>query len=98
MGFVALAPLAPTALAVSAAVVGLFSALSSSEKELITDVLIAGEDYLEDLYVEMTEGQPTYDLVEVQLPILEFVEENIRTVQGIGSIIRVMVDGHWYNV
>ncbi len=40
------------------------------------------------------DDNPNYELIEVQLPFLEFIDEGFRIVQGRGIVKAVKVGGH----
>ena len=73
-------------------VISLALGSTQSEVSIITSLSLAGEDYLDEVYDFMYDN-PDYDLIEVKLPFLEFVEEFVekgfRIVTGIGMVTRV---------
>lgn len=78
----------PTPVTLAAGVISLALGSSQSEVNVLISLSIAGEDYLDEVYDFMYDN-PDYDLIEVTLPFLEFVEEGFRIVTGIGIVTKV---------
>lgn len=92
---VCLIPGAPTALSVAGAIAAVFSSLGSSEKDLIIETLRQGEDGLGELRDDMN-ANPEWDMVEAEVPMLEFVDEKICCVQGgKPNLLRVKIGNVW---
>lgn len=92
-----LAFMLPTPVTLGAGVISAATAASTSEREMIIDVCQNGSDYLYTVYRYM-KNNPQYDLVKVELPFLEFVDEDFRIVHGDGYITAVHSDGGWQTV
>lgn len=83
----------PTPVTLAAGVIAAISS-SPSERDTIISVCSNGEDYLEILW-NMMDDHPEYDLVKVELPFLEFVDEGFRIVSGFGRIEAIHVGNGW---
>ncbi|MBU5675907.1 hypothetical protein KQI88_05725 [Alkaliphilus sp. MSJ-5] len=83
----------PTAVTLAAAAISAITS-SPSERDVIINVCRNGEDYLEQLW-NIMDDNPNYELIEVQLPFLEFIDEGFRIVQGRGIVKAVKVGGYW---
>ncbi|MBB6218872.1 hypothetical protein HNQ80_005047 [Anaerosolibacter carboniphilus] len=84
----------PTPVTLAAGVISVVAGMTPSEKSVITTVSLVGEDYLDEVYDFMYDN-PQYDLVEVKLPFLEFVDEGFRIVQGNGLVTRIHSGSGW---
>lgn len=85
-----------TAVAVAGAITALLSALGTSEKGIVEDVLHDGEDGLTKLRWKC-EKNPSWEMVEINAPILEFVDEGVKCIQGEPDLLRVKINGGWVN-
>ena len=83
----------PTAVTLATAAISAITS-SPSERDVIINVCRNGEDYLEQLW-NIMDDNPNYELIEVQLPFLEFIDEEFRIVQGRGIVKSVKVGGYW---
>jgi hypothetical protein len=75
---------------------GVISVVASGPSDLDTIIKVCrnGEDYLQEVYDFMYDN-PEYDRVEVDLPFLEFVDEEFRIVQGNGQVTRIHSGSGW---
>ena len=71
------------------------SFVSPSTKELIKELAKAGKSGLGDIVAVMVAGD--YDAVELDCPMLEFVDEELRIVQGELYLRRLRKNGVWFN-
>ncbi len=79
---------------IAALFAGVISAMSNSEKSTLETVMLHGEDGLEDI-VDLFDANPTWQKVEILTPMLEFVNEGFRVVQGAPEILRVQINNSW---
>lgn len=84
---------ASTALGIASAIAACGAAIVNSEKETLERALLAGEDYLEDLYAQMTQANATK--VEVRVPLIDYPNEGIRFVFGEGEVQRALIGEDW---
>ncbi len=82
----------PTPVTLAAGVTSAAAGMLPNEIDDVAAVSITGEDYLDELYDFMYDN-PSYDLIEVKLPFLEFVDEDFRIIQGRGHVTRVRIKG-----
>ncbi len=75
---------------------GIISAMGDigNERNAVIQVCKNGEDFLQELMYFM-DDHPNYDLIRVDLPFLEFVNEGFRIVQGEGQITAVHMGNGW---
>jgi hypothetical protein len=88
---------APTPVGVALSAVSLGLGLSTSEKDILTNLSIDGEDYLAELY-DFMKNNPQYDLIEFEYPYLTYFDvndegEDITFVTGEVIVKRVHVEG-----
>ncbi len=78
---------------------GIISAMGNigNERDIVIKVCKNGEDFLQGLLYYM-DDHPNYDLIRVDLPFLEFVDEGFRIVQGNGQITAIHRDGVWIEI
>lgn len=65
-----------------------------SEKDVLQSMVYSGYwnlGYIEDFLVD----NPGYDLVEVNLPFIEYVTEGVRFITGKGVVTRVHLGSGW---
>lgn len=79
---------------VLSAIVGLFAMLLPVEKQATMEVLENGLDALENLESQLN-SHPTWQGVEINAPMLEFVDKKVKCVQGNVTITGWMVNGSW---
>lgn len=65
-----------------------------SDRDIIITVCRHGEDYLEGLW-NIMDDNPNYELLKVELPFLEFIDEGFRIVSGAGRVVAVKDNGIW---
>ncbi|SHK61471.1 hypothetical protein [Paramaledivibacter caminithermalis] len=84
----------PTPVTLAAGVISAVGGMLPSEIDTLTTVSIMGEDFLDEVY-DFLYDNPEYDLVEVKLPFLEFIDEGFRIVQGEGIVTKVHAGSGW---
>lgn len=89
-----LAFMLPTPVTLAAGVISVATSSSMSDREMIIDVCQNGEDYLYTVYRYM-KNHPEYNLIKIELPFLEFIDDDFRIVHGEGYITAVHDDGGW---
>lgn len=67
---------------------------SPSDRETLKITSRHGEDYMRELIYTM-DDHPNYELIEVELPFLEFIDEGFRIVSGAGRVTAVKDSGNW---
>lgn len=78
----------PTPVSLGAAIIASLSSIDDVRKTII-QLCKNGELYFVDL-VDMFDKNPDYKSVKVRLPLLEFIDEGYRIVQGNGSIDKII--------
>ncbi len=96
VSILALAFIRSTPVGVAAGVISLASGMTSSEKDILKNLVYSGYwhlGYMDDFMVD----HPNYDLIEMELPFLEYTvdKEPIRFIQGKGMITRVHTKNGW---
>lgn len=89
-----LAFMIPAAGALSIAVVGIVSGMVPSEKSILKEIVYDGYwnlGYIEDFLVD----NPDYDMLEVNLPFIEYEDAGVRFITGRGAVTRVHTHGGW---
>ncbi len=95
LSLVCLLPGAPTALGVAGAITAVCSSLGGSDKDWVMEALRQGEDGLGELRDDMNK-HPNWSMVEAEMPMLEFVDEKVRCVQGgKPNLLRVKIGNAW---
>lgn len=92
-GVLSFAFLLPTPATLGAAVISSLVDIGS-ERDSIISVCRTGEDYLESLEYFM-DDHPEYDQVKVQLPFIEFVNDEYRIICDNGKITSVHTGDGW---
>lgn len=87
-GLLSLVYMLPTPVTLAAAIISSLSSIDDVRKVII-QLCKNGELYLVDL-VDMFDDNPNYKAVKVRLPLLEFVDEGYRIIQGNGSIDEII--------
>lgn len=88
-----LAFMLPTPVTLAAGVIAGISSIPS-ERDTIISMCRRGEDYLQSL-IYLMDDNPQYDFVKVELPFLQFVDEEFRIISGYGRLIAVHVGSGW---
>ncbi|MFT9487403.1 MAG: hypothetical protein ACH0QD_08565 [Tepidibacillus sp.] len=88
-----LAFILPTPVTLAAGVISAMGNIGS-DRDLVIQVCRNGEDYLQGLIYYM-DDHPEYDLLKVDLPFLEFIDEGFRIVQGNGAITAIHTGSGW---
>ena len=70
----------------------------ASEKQLIRDVAQKGYNSISSIEREMGTSGSQWQAVEVDMPMLEFVDEQIRIIQGKIDIKRVRIGNVWIDL
>lgn len=83
-----------TASSVASAIVSLVLGLVPSEKDVLKDLVSSGNLGIQEL-VDFMEANPTFDMIEVNLPFIHYETQDIRFVTGKGGITRVHTKNGW---
>ncbi|RKD31183.1 hypothetical protein [Thermohalobacter berrensis] len=84
----------PTPVTLAAGVISAVGSMIPSDIDTFISVSLNGEDFLDEVYNFLYDNLD-YDLVEVKLPFLEFVDEGFRIVQGRGVVTKVHAGNGW---
>ena len=92
-------PAASVIASVASAMLAVTDALTgASEKQLIRDVAQKGYNSISSIEREMGTSGSQWQAVEVDMPMLEFVDEQIRIIQGKIDIKRVRIGNVWIDL
>lgn len=78
----------------AAGVISAVGGMGVNERKTIIEVCKNGEDYLQSLEY-IFDDNPHYQLIRVQLPFLEFIDDGFRIIQGKGTITGIKTSAGW---
>lgn len=99
-GVLGLVFIAYTAFGVATGTIGLIGSLSVDSKQALKNMVNDGNNYLRRL-IDICDDNPKYQLLEVELPFVEYstydtrTDYTIRYIIGQGAVKRVKVNGGW---